>query len=124
MILDGVRILVVDDEPDSLELMVLVLESMCGATVFSASSAEAGLALARRAAPHVLLSDLSMPFRDGYWLVREVSAAAIGMVSIAVTGYGYREHGGKALAAGFNDYIEKPVDPQDVCARIARVMNR
>ena len=119
--LDGIRILVVDDEPDSLELMRIVFE-LCGAKVATASSADRALALFAETGADVLVSDLAMPGHDGYWLVHQVlntaQRTAHRVAALAVTGQSQREHSRLALGAGFRDYLVKPIEPDELCRRV------
>jgi signal transduction histidine kinase/ActR/RegA family two-component response regulator len=124
--LAGLRVLVVEDEADSRELFAKVLTS-CGADVTTAASCEEALALIREAAarnrPHVILSDLGMPRDDGFDLIRKVRALAPedgGRIpAIAVTGYANLEDRQRALAAGFQTHLAKPIDPVAVAVAIA-----
>jgi CheY-like chemotaxis protein len=119
-------VLVVEDEADSRELFAKVLTS-CGADVTTAASCEEALALIREAAvrnrPHVILSDLGMPRDDGFDLIRKVRALAPedgGRIpAIAVTGYANLEDRQRALAAGFQTHLAKPIDPVAVAVAIA-----
>jgi signal transduction histidine kinase/ActR/RegA family two-component response regulator len=124
--LAGVRVLVVEDEADSRELFAKVLTS-CGADVTTAASCEEALALIRESAvqnrPDVILSDLGMPKDDGFDLIRRVRALAPedgGRIpAIAVTGYANAEDRQRALAAGFQTHLAKPIDPVAVAVAIA-----
>ena len=89
--------------------------------VTPAASAEEALELVEAAWPDVLVSDISMPGHDGYWLVREVTArrpAACTIRALAVTGYGWQHDRAKALAAGFQDQLPKPLDPAEFCEHV------
>jgi CheY-like chemotaxis protein len=123
--LDGVRILVVDDEPDSLELMRIVFE-LCGADVATASSADGALALFAESGADVLVSDLAMPGHDGYWLVHQVlntaQRTAHRVAALAVTGKSQREHPRLAPGAGFRDYLVKPIEPDELCRRVGALV--
>ena len=124
--LAGLRVLVVEDEADSRELFAKVLTT-CGADVTTAASCEEALALIRESAvrnrPHVILSDLGMPQDDGFDLIRKVRALAPedgGRIpAIAVTGYANLEDRQRALAAGFQTHLAKPIDPVAVAVAIA-----
>jgi len=123
--LDGLRVLVVDDDPDSLELLGLVLAGG-GAQVTACASAESALDAFRTTPPDVVVSDLSMPRRDGYWLVHQMRAPgpARGVPALALTAFGSRYRRDVALAAGFQDQIAKPVEPDELCAAVARLVRR
>jgi CheY-like chemotaxis protein/anti-sigma regulatory factor (Ser/Thr protein kinase) len=124
--LAGLRVLVVEDEADSRELFAKILTT-CGADVTTAASCEEALALIRESAvqnrPDVILSDLGMPKDDGFDLIRRVRALAPedgGRIpAIAVTGYANAEDRQRALAAGFQTHLAKPIDPVAVAVAIA-----
>jgi PAS domain S-box-containing protein len=115
--LRGLRVMVVDDEPDARELLVALLEHH-GAVVRAAASVDEALPLLERERPDVLVSDIGMPGADGYELIRRVRAcdAAAGGVTpaAALTGFARPEDGRRALEAGFNTHLCKPVDPVEL----------
>jgi signal transduction histidine kinase/ActR/RegA family two-component response regulator len=125
--LAGVRILVVDDEEDAREAMVVLL-SQAGALVRSVGSATEALAALREHPPDLLLSDIAMPGEDGYSLIRRVRALADdhgGQVpAAALTAYATLDDRRKALQAGYNDHIPKPVDPARLIATVAELIDR
>ena len=110
----GVRVLVVDDEPDARELVAYVLET-CGAEVHSAGSTAEALAALQSFTPHVIISDIGMPDLDGYALIRSVrtlaAAAMRNIPAIALTAFARNEDRTQALVAGFNMHMAKPVEP-------------
>jgi CheY-like chemotaxis protein len=119
--LAGVRVLVVDDEPDARELIRYVLESR-GAQVTRAASAGEALLFLDEDAFDVLIADIGMPEQDGYSLIRVLRGLsgdqARDLPSIAVTAYaGVRERD-KALEAGYNWHLAKPVDPDQLVATV------
>jgi signal transduction histidine kinase/ActR/RegA family two-component response regulator len=120
--LDGVRVLVVDDDLDSLDLMAAVLGQR-GAIVTSCATASAALEEFERACPDVLLSDIEMPGEDGYSLIRRIRArspARGGKVpAAAITAYGRMEDRVRALSAGFTMHVAKPVEPSELTAVVA-----
>ncbi len=125
--LSRLRVLVVDDDPDSREVVREVLEQ-AGATVsVAASTREALVSIAERP-PDVLLSDLGMPEEDGYQLMRRVralSTAAGGSVpAAALTAYTQAEDRNAAHDAGFQGYLAKPIDPAELTAAVARLAGR
>ena len=129
-VLDGIRVLVVDDEADARELIVATL-TRSGAEAIPVSSAEAALtaiAAADGRGPDVIVSDIGMPGEDGYSLIRrlrERGAAAGGTIpAIAVTGYATAEDRRRVLAAGFQLHLAKPIDPTALCASIANVVRK
>lgn len=111
--LTGLSILIVDDDPDSLELLASALEIQ-GATVSSVASAREALASLDRAAPNVVVADIMMPGMDGYSLVRAIRARGPGhggsTPAIALTAAAREEDRAKAMAAGFQFHLPKPVD--------------
>jgi PAS domain S-box-containing protein len=126
-ILQGVKVLVVDDEPDTLELLRIVLE-LSGALVVTANSAAKALERLEETDPDVLLSDIGMPDKDGFDLIREVRSLPPergGRVpAVALTAYTRAEDRTTTLAAGFDMHIPKPVQPADVVAAVANLTPR
>jgi signal transduction histidine kinase/CheY-like chemotaxis protein len=120
--LTGIRVLVVDDAPDTLELTRQVLAS-CGASVLAADGAVAALALVASERPDVLVSDIGMPEVDGYELVRRLrrlGAAGGGEIpAIALTAFTRQQDREEALRAGFTAYLAKPVAPAELVATVA-----
>jgi len=119
--LRGLRVLVVDDEPEARTLFGTILEG-AGADVASVSSAAEALACLAGGRFDVLLSDIEMPGEDGYRLVAEAAALASErrspLAKIAVSAYSRPEDEARALAAGFDKYLRKPVDPEALVAAI------
>ena len=111
--LDGIRVLVVDDEPDSREVMAHALEA-CGARVTLASSAREALEVLERADVDVLLSDVAMPEEDGYALIRKVRASTARRIATipaaAVTAHARDDERQRALSAGFHLHLAKPLE--------------
>ena len=108
--------LAVDDDCDSLELMAELL-SMRGAEVRAVTSAAAALSALNGFEPDVLVSDISMPEKDGYELIRDIRALgrnAEDLPAVAVTALASPEDRRHALAAGFQVHLSKPVDPQEL----------
>jgi signal transduction histidine kinase/FixJ family two-component response regulator len=122
--LQGVQILVVDDDQDALDMLTLVLTD-AGAAVRTATSAAEALALLRWIRPHVLVSDLAMPDQDGYSLIRNLRAvereSGREIPAVALTAYVRVQDRARAEAAGFNVFVEKPVDPEELIAVIAGI---
>ena len=106
-------ILVVEDEADSRELIELLLASE-GASVRCAGSAMEALDLLDAVAPDVVLSDIGMPGRDGYWLAGEVRARRPDIAAIALTAFSARDDVERAIASGFDHHVAKPVDPEQL----------
>jgi signal transduction histidine kinase/ActR/RegA family two-component response regulator len=126
-LLKDVRILVVEDERDTLDLLVTAL-AQCGAEVISAVSVPEALAAFDRAAPDVLVSDIGLPVEDGYSLIRKVRSrtpARGGRIpAAAVTAYAGAEDRRRALDAGFQSHLAKPVDPSELVMTIAALAGR
>jgi CheY-like chemotaxis protein len=122
--LDGVSVLIVDDEDDARELLEIVLRE-AGARVEVAGSANEGLQLLEQFRPHVLVSDIGMPEVDGYAFMRRIRSldARIGggVPSIALTAYTRAEEKIKAISAGFTTHVAKPVNPDDLLAAVANL---
>ena len=125
--LDGLRILVVDDEADARNLIAAVLQGR-GAQVFMAASAAEALAMLQAERPDVVLSDISMRDEDGYDLIRKVRAlppeGGGRTPAAALTAYGRLEDRMKALSAGFQLHVAKPVDPAELVAVVATLGGR
>lgn len=120
--LSGVRVLVVDDEPDTRELLaVIMLES--GATGTTAASAIEALELLQQFQFDILVCDIGMPEINGYMLIRQLRASSILQIpAIALTAYAGEFNQKQALAAGFQKHLSKPVDPQDLVRAIASLV--
>jgi len=120
--LRGVQVLAVDDNSDTRELVKAVL-NRCGAEVRTSASAGEALAVLREWRPDVLLSDIGMPYEDGYELIRRVRAleASQGgrIPAAALTAYARDEDRGLTLAAGFQMHLIKPVNPAELIAAVA-----
>jgi PAS domain S-box-containing protein len=125
--LDGLRVLVVDDEPDTLEMLKAGL-GRCGAEVATAGSAAEALAMLSESPPDLLISDIGMPDEDGYALLRKVRALATergGRVpAIALTAYARAEDRMQALRAGYQMHVPKPVELAELAAVAASLARR
>ena len=108
-----VRVLVVEDNLDTAEILRSLLE-VCGFQVSVAHTGQEGIAAARQQQPHVVLCDIGLPDSDGYTVgsVLRQSSYTIDSRLIAVTGHGEPLDRCRALAAGFDQHLVKPVDPQ------------
>jgi signal transduction histidine kinase/ActR/RegA family two-component response regulator len=120
--LAGVRVLVVDDEPDARELLAAVL-APCKAEVTTAASTAEAFALFQERRPDILVSDIGMPGEDGYALIRKVRslpAIAGGRTpAVALTAYARMEDRTRTLLAGFNMHVPKPVEPSELLIVLA-----
>ncbi|WP_053231344.1 PAS domain S-box protein [Sandaracinus amylolyticus] len=125
--LDGIRILVCEDEPDARDLIESILEE-CRATVVLAASVDEALDRFREAPPDVLISDIGMPDASGYELIRQVRALPPergGRVpAIALTAYASMNDRTRALMEGFQNHVAKPTEPQELVAAIAALVGR
>jgi PAS domain S-box-containing protein len=125
--LHGLRVLVIDDEADALE-MLRVMFTQLGADVKVSSSAQEGLGILKQWAPEVLVSDIGMPNEDGYSLirqVRELEPERGGKVpAIALTGYSRPEDGSRLLSAGYQAHLSKPVEMAELVNTIASLARR
>jgi len=122
--LGGIRVLLVDDEPDAREVMASALEA-CGATVLSVASASDALQALQGTSVDVLLSDLAMPGKDGYELIKEIrtqgSASFAAIPAAAVTASARDDERQRALAAGFQIHLAKPVRPLALAQTVAQL---
>ncbi len=127
MRLDGVRVLVVDDEPDAREMLEQTL-AFLGAQVRTCGSVPAALDAVPDLAPDVIVSDIGMPGQDGYALVRQMRALETGAPRqtpvIALTALARPEDRIRILSAGFQMYVAKPVQPDELSVVIASVLGR
>ena len=132
--LEGLRILVVDDEADSRDLLAIRLQEY-GAEVVTAPSVEVAMDILTRGIPRpdlilpdLILSDIAMPGEDGYSLIRRVRALDPehgGQIpAIAVTAYNRTKDRVRALAAGFQMYMSKPIKMTELVLTIIAVMRR
>jgi CheY-like chemotaxis protein/two-component sensor histidine kinase len=125
--LDGLRVLVVDDEPDTRELLKVGI-GHCGAEVMVAGSADEALEVMSKAVPDVLISDIGMPGEDGYDLIRRVRTLRAedgGRVpAIALTAYARTEDRLQALRAGYQMHVPKPVELAELIAVAASLVRR
>jgi CheY-like chemotaxis protein len=125
--LAGIRVLYVDDDPDSRELAEKILGDR-EADVSLAMSAEEALTLLRTRRPHVLVSDIGLPGLDGYELIRRVRALPAdeggAIPAAALTAFARPEDQQKALEAGYQSHVAKPVVPEELVAVVARLAGR
>jgi CheY-like chemotaxis protein len=120
--LEGVRLLVVEDDADGREMLVAVFEEW-GAKVSAAASAAEGMEAVRRAPPDVLVCDIGLPRQDGHEFIRKVRALegerGVRIPALALTAYSGPEDRRKALAAGFDLYVPKPAAAAELVAKVA-----
>jgi PAS domain S-box-containing protein len=125
--LEGLSVLVVDDDEDTRRLLSTLLEG-CGAKVSLASSASEALEAFQRSVPDVLLSDIGMPNEDGYELIRRIRALSPGeggrTPAAALTAYAGSENRARAIEAGYQLHIPKPIEPSELTNVVARLAGR
>jgi PAS domain S-box-containing protein len=125
--LEGLEVLIVDDEADARELLATILER-AGARVHAAASVSEALQALDRAHPQVLVSDLGLPGEDGHDLIRRVrarDAAAGGRIpALALTAYARAEERRAALLAGFQMHMAKPLEPAELVMAVVRLAQR
>ncbi|HEV2664131.1 MAG TPA: ATP-binding protein [Blastocatellia bacterium] len=125
--LNGARVLVVDDDADTRQLLKRVLESH-GAAVRTAASAAEALEMIAASPPDALVADIGMPGEDGYSLMRKIrrlpSSRGGTVPALALTAYARPEDRARALTAGFQQYVAKPVEPDDLAAVVAKLTGR
>jgi len=121
-VLRGVRVLVVDDDRDTLDTLWMVLKE-CGAEVQTADGAAAALEVLDRWRPDALVSDIGMPDEDGYSLIAKVRALSREQggqtPALALTAYARTEDRVRALSAGFQMHMAKPVEPAELVAVVS-----
>jgi CheY-like chemotaxis protein len=125
--LQGIRVLVVDDEADARALLRAVLEER-GAAVTTASSAPEAFAALAATRPHVILSDIAMPGEDGYALMRRIRALLPEhggrTPAIALTAYASADDQKRAFTAGYQLHVAKPVDAGELAGIVASLADR
>jgi len=125
--LESISVLVVDDDPETREALRSLLMSV-GASVKTAEDVEGAIAVLAESYPDVLVSDIGMPGRDGYWLIKEIRSREKGrgttehLPAVALTAYGRVEDRVEVFASGFDSHIMKPVDPAELAAIIKRLV--
>jgi signal transduction histidine kinase/CheY-like chemotaxis protein len=127
MRMSGIKVVVVDDEPDARTLLRRLLED-CNAEVHTAETADEAVALVQAERPHVLISDIGMPGEDGYGLIRRVRALSADTgghtPAVALTAYARAEDRVTAIVAGFQHHLSKPVEPNELIAVVASLAGR
>ena len=119
--LDGAKVVVVDDQRDSCELLAALFEQ-CGAQVVQCANAPAALSTLLSSSVQLLVADIAMPDVDGYDLIRQVRQIDARLPAVAVTAYAYPQDRLKALAAGFTAYCAKPIDATHFLRIVRNVM--
>lgn len=125
--LGGVCVLVVDDDPDTRAILQMWFEYL-GCVVVTAESAEEALFLSPRVLPDIVLTDISMPNQDGYWLLRELRAAERAgerpTPVVAMTAFGAMQKVPLTVSADFDDWVPKPLSFPDLGALVQRLTRR
>ena len=126
-LLEGLEVLVVEDEADARELIAMVLEH-CGAKVVSVSSSSEAMQQLKQIKPDVIVSDIGMAGEDGYTLIRKVreleQTGSPHVPAAALTAFAKREDRMRALAAGFETHVPKPVEPAELANIVAKLAGR
>jgi signal transduction histidine kinase/DNA-binding response OmpR family regulator len=123
----GLRVLIVDDEPDARDLIATTLRS-AGGIVRTADSVSEALDILRDFPQHALVSDIAMPEQDGYMLIRQIRQSPEpemrNLPAVALTAYAREEDRLRALSAGFQAHLVKPVDPDGILSCISQLADR
>jgi len=121
--LDRLYVLVVDDNEDARDIAKIGLEHE-GAVVYIAPSAPEAMLMMSTVRPDVIVTDITMPPMDGYEFLAELKRSAVwrDIPVIAITGFGDIHKERNVRAAGFADFLLKPIDPRSMAAAIARVI--
>ena len=124
--LAGLKVLVVDDEPDNREFLIVALQQL-GATTTAAASAAEAIELLQQSPPDILVSDIGMPVEDGYSLIRKVRSSEWGtakrLPAVALTAYASEQDRDRASAAGYDEHLAKPIEPAVLAAVLAKLKN-
>jgi len=122
--LSGLKVLVVDDDADARRLLKRLLAE-CHAEVTTAASGREALQLLNAVQPDILVSDIGMPEMDGYEFITRVRASAgRNLPAAAVTAFARSEDKRRALAAGYQTHIAKPIEPAQLLATVAKMVGR
>jgi signal transduction histidine kinase/CheY-like chemotaxis protein len=121
--LAGIYALLVEDDPDGCDLMQMMLRRF-GAEVTAVGTAAAALESVKNRRPDVLVSDIGLPDGDGFALLKRVRESNHDLPAVAVTAYASRQDVAKALAAGFQAHVAKPVEPAQLSAAVAHASGR
>lgn len=125
-LLAGLIVLLVEDEPDIAELFTFILEEYGAEVVFASSALEALARLGQRR-PDILVSNVRLPEEDGRWLIeqiRQLEGRWSELPAIAVTSYTREVDGQRALESGFQHFMSKPLDPDELVKAILKLVGR
>jgi len=124
-LLHGVHVLLVDDDKETVELLGTILR-YSGALVITPGSARAALKSLQTVKPDVVVTALTMPDEDGYWLLREIrtlSSEQGGTIPVVAITDDTLDHGARRIrSAGFNACLPKPIEPWDLCRTLASLV--
>ncbi|MFL6216474.1 MAG: PAS domain S-box protein [Blastocatellia bacterium] len=124
--LSGLRVLIVDDEPDTRDMLRLMIEQF-GAQVRACASSREAVGVFQEWPPNIIISDIEMPGEDGYQLMRQIRelAPTRGKTpAVALTAYARAEDRLRAISAGYQMHVAKPADPLELALVIARLASR
>ncbi|MEG4805634.1 PAS domain S-box protein [Microcoleus sp. ARI1-B5] len=123
-VLAGLKVLVVDDEPDNREFLLVALEQL-GAKAMAAASAQEAIEILQQSPPDILVSDIGMPIEDGYSLIRKVRSSESDKIkrlpAVALTAYASEQDRERAIAAGYDEHLTKPIDPALLASVLAQL---
>ncbi|MEH2200406.1 response regulator [Nostoc sp.] len=122
----GIRILLVEDEPDIAELLIFILET-AGAEVMALMDAEAALSMLELFHPDLLLSNVKLPDRDGNWLIEQIRVHSSSFLrqlpAIAITSYTREVSSRKSLDAGFDRFLVKLESPESIVDEVVQLLS-
>lgn len=122
----GIRILLVEDEPDIAELLIFILET-AGAEVMALMDAEAALSMLELFHPDLLLSNVKLPDRDGNWLIEQIRVHSSSLLrqlpAIAITSYTREVSSSKSLDAGFDRFLVKLDSPESIVDEVVQLLS-
>jgi PAS domain S-box-containing protein len=121
--LEGITVLVVDDEPDAREFFERILIE-CHADVATASNVDEAIQLVHKRQPDAILSDIGMPGRDGYQFIEELRREGNQIPAAAITAFVRPEDRAKSISAGFQYHLSKPVEPTELLATVASLVGK
>ncbi len=125
--LDGIHVLLVDDDPDTLDLLSEALKQQ-RAIVTAVGSAQAALEAIKKAKPDIVVSDIAMPGQDGYQLLERIKAmnadGSAPIPALAITAYAKHEDREAALSSGYQDYLAKPIELSELVTAVANAVQR
>ena len=114
------KILVIDDEVPTLQMLKLFLEA-CGYTVLTAENADLGLELFEKEKPPIVLTDIKMPGKDGFSILKTIKAACPQTAVMVITGHGDRDLAKQAFDLDATEFFNKPLDTDALDAALARL---